>query len=292
MDWPGRMNLAIEYIEAHLDRDILIDDVAKLACCSKFHFHRMFYACFGVTFSEHVRRRKLTLAASDIQRGDERIVDIAMKYGYSSPNAFTRAFRKLHGINPGKIRSSQVRLIAYHSASFTSKNEDFTKMDYRIVEIPSFKVVGKSKQFQFDEFIKQGSKFWRDYVSSEEYKQLARLANGKPGTVTDAPLMSVYFPNEKNITSEFIDLFGLEVTAGMDTERFEVHNVPEATYAEFDCTYKTSMQTNRYIYGDWFTATGYERDDNKPDVAAYFPIAFRPHGEMGIRWWVPVKKKK
>jgi len=57
---------------------------------------------------------------------------------------------------------------------------------------------------------------------------------------------------------------------------------------EFNCTYQSSMKTNRYIYGEWFSSTGYEHDGNKPDIAAYFPVAFRPIKEMGIRWWIPI----
>ena len=296
MSWSRRMNLAIEYIEEHLSRDLAIDDVAEVACCSKYHFHRMFFAAFRVTFSEYVRRRRLTLAAVDIANGDGRIVDVALKYGYVSPNAFTRAFRNIHGFNPGKVRSSQGQLASYNRVFFPLQTTGVEKMNYRIVEIPSFRVVGKSKRFEFDEFVKNGAKFWKEYVSSEEYKQLCQLANGKPGALTGASLLSAYFPKGDSNKDEFLDVLGLEtayeIDADADKGEFEIHTVPSATYAEFDCTYKTSMKTNRYIYGEWFSATGYERDGNKPDIAAYFPIAFRPLGEMRVRWWVPVIRKK
>lgn len=111
-------------------------------------------------------------------------------------------------------------------------------------------------------------------------------------TLTEAPLVSVYFPNENSKNDQFTDVLGLEVTSEMDIDKLNPHTVPSATYAEFDCTYKTSMKTNRYIYGEWFPSSGYERDGNKPDIAAYFPIAFRPFGEMGVRWWIPIIKKK
>tara|TARA_R110002072_G_scaffold284396_5_gene448759 strand:- start:100247 stop:100972 length:726 start_codon:yes stop_codon:yes gene_type:complete len=241
------MNLAIEYIEEHLSRDLAIDDVAEVACCSKYHFHRMFFAAFRVTFSEYVRRRRLTLAAVDIANGDGRIVDVALKYGYVSPNAFTRAFRNIHGFNPGKVRSSQGQLASYNRVFFPLQTTGVEKMNYRIVEIPSL-------------------------------------------------LLSAYFPKGDSNKDEFLDVLGLEtayeIDADADKGEFEIHTVPSATYAEFDCTYKTSMKTNRYIYGEWFSATGYERDGNKPDIAAYFPIAFRPLGEMRVRWWVPVIRKK
>ena len=291
MTWPQRMNLAIDYIEQNLKGAVAIEDVAAIACCSKYHFHRVFFACFNVTFAEYVRRRKHTLAAVDVVDGKENIVDIALKYGYNSPNAFTRAFRNVHGVNPSKARSSQVKLASYKRVLFPSESSGAEKMDYRIVEKPSIKVVGKSKRFGFDEFVKQGPKFWKEYVASKEYKDLCRLTNGKPGEVSGAPLLSVYFPDETSKKDEFLDVLGLEVASDAETDEFEIHTIPPATYAEFECSYRSAMKTNRYIYGEWFSSIGYERDGNKPDIAAYFPMAFRHFSEMGVRWWIPIVKK-
>lgn len=131
-------------------------------------------------------------------------------------------------------------------------------------------------------------KFWKEYVGSEDYQKLYRLSEGRPGSKTNSPLFSAYFPKENGKRDEFIDVLGVEATSELELSGFEVHTVPSATYAEFNCTYKASMKTNRYIYGEWFSSTGYERDGNKPDIAAYFPIPFRPMSEMRVRWWVPV----
>jgi AraC family transcriptional regulator len=163
--------------------------------------------------------------------------------------------------------------------------------DYRIIEKPEFRVLGKSKEFEFDKFIKNGAKFWKEYVNSDEYKLLWELTKGRCGPVTEAPLMSVYIPKDNGSRDCFTDILGLEVTSKIVSNEFGVYSVPSATYAEFNCTYQTSMKTNRYIYGEWFASTGYERDGDKPDIAAYFPVAFRSVKEMGIRWWVPVTNK-
>jgi AraC family transcriptional regulator len=291
MSWSQRMNLAIEYIEENLDGVVDIEDAAKIACCSKYHFHRMFFASFKVTFAEYIRRRRLTLAAVEITNGDKRIVDIALMYGYDSPNAFTRAFRNIHGINPSKVRTSPVTLTSYKRVFFPIHTRGEEKMDYKIVEKPSFKVVGKSKKFEFEKFFKDAPAFWKDYVGSDDYQKLWQLNNGKPGPFTDAVLLSVYFPDENGKKDEFLDVLGLEVISEVNMDDFEVHTVPAAIYAEFNCTYKSSVKTNRYIYGEWFASTGYERDGTKPDIVAYFPIPFRPMNEMGVRWWVPVISK-
>jgi AraC family transcriptional regulator len=285
------MNLVIEYIEDNLKGEIDMDKMAKIACSSKYHFHRMFFAMFGVTPAEYVRKRRLTMAAVELASGDERVIDIASRYGYDSPNAFTRAFRNMHGINPSKARLFQVKLVTYNRASFHLESKGGKMFDYRIIEKPAFKVLGKSEEFEFEKFIKDGSKFWKKYVSSDEYKLLWELTNGRCGPVAQAPLMSVYFPKENTSRHCFTDILGIEATSNIVSNEFDVYSVPSATYAEFNCTYQTSMKTNRYIYGKWFASTEYERDGNKPDIAAYFPMAFRSVKEMGIRWWVPVIKK-
>ena len=290
MSWPKRMNLALDYIEKNLNSVISLEDAASVACCSKYHFHRVFYFTFKVTFAEYVRKRRLTLAATDILSTEARIVDVASKYGYDSPNAFTRAFRNVHGINPSDARSSLARLTSYNRVYFPSENTGVEKMDYKIVKRPAFQVIGKSKNFIFDDFVKHGSKYWKEYVKTDSYRRLYQLTNGRPGPITGAPLLSVYLPKENSKKTEMTDLLGLEVSSGIDVGKFETHKIPEATYAEFDCTYKTSMKTNRYIYKEWFSSTGYERDGGRPDIAAYFPIPFRPMGEMGVRWWIPVVK--
>lgn len=288
MTWTQRMNLALEYIERNLDSEIVVADVAKHACCSKYHFHRMFLACFNVTCAEYIRRRKLTVAAVDLLNTDHSILDIALKYGYDSPNAFTRAFRNVHGINPSTARATAVTLSSYNRVFFPVINEGSDKMNYKIIEMPQFDIIGKSKHFEFDKFVKDGPQFWKEFVGSEQYQALCQINDGRPGLVTASPLLTAYFPQENGQRDEFLDVLGVEATSDMVANGFEIHTVPAATYAEFNCTYKSSMKTNRYIYAEWFAATGHQRDGTKPDIVAYFPIPFRPSSEMRVRWWIPI----
>ncbi len=164
-------------------------------------------------------------------------------------------------------------------------------MDYRIVEKPGFELVGKSKNFTHENFFKEAPKFWKTYVGSEEYQALWGLTNGRWGQVTEAPLMSVYLPNDEGNKDSFIDIFGVEMSPEADLKKFQVFQIPPAIYAEFHCTYQTSVKINKYIYGEWLPSMGYERDAQKPDIAAYFPVAFLPVRGMGVRWWIPVVKK-
>lgn len=288
MNWLERMSGAIDFIEQNLESSLKLEDVAKVACCSKYHFHRMFFACFKVTCAEYIRRRKLTLAAADLMHTESNIAQIALQYGYESPNAFTRAFRHYHGINPSCVRSDNVKLSAFKRLSYSIEKHTGDSMNYRMIDVPEFKIVGKSKRFEFDDFVKEGPKFWKTYVNTEKYKALTELKQGRPSLVTQSSMLSAYFPTQHGQSDEFLDVLGIELDTDTHLNEFEQFTVPAGKYAEFTCTYKTSMKTNRYIYGEWFASTGFERDEDKPDIVSYFPIPFRSMGEMQLRWWIPV----
>lgn len=288
MDWVGRMEQSIGFIEDNIESELNIDEIARAAHASRYHFHRMFLSMVGVTPADYLRRRRLTLAARDLVSSNSRVIDIAARYGYGSPNAFTRAFREMHGVNPSEARANQTRLSAFARVSLSSSERDDHMLDYRIIEKPDFTVLGKSKDFSFDRFIKEGPKFWKNYVGSEDYRSLIAIGQGRGGAVSEASLLSVYFPLEDSDRETFVDVLGIEVSENTDSSKYSSHPVPAATYAEFTCKYQSSMKTNKQIYGEWFAATGYERDGSKPDIAAYFPLAFRPMNETIVRWWIPV----
>ncbi len=291
MNWNKRLNLAIAYIEDNLNGKLNINEAAKIACSSPFHFQRMFTANIGITLAEYARRRKLTKAATELTTDNIKIIDLASKYGYESPNAFTRLFRSMYGTTPSKARSSGVKLPEYHRECFHTEIEKGDNMNYKIIEKPAFEIVGKSKNFNYEEFIKEGPKFWKNYVGTKEYQSLCNINNGTSGFVTEAPLMSVYIPNKNGSRDSFTDVLALERKVDSKVNNFELFTVPSATYAEFNCTYYSSMKMNKYIYGEWFSSTGYERDGNKPDIAAYFPAVFRPMKDMRVRWWIPIIQK-
>ena len=108
MEWVERLNQSMNYIEEHLTGEIDYEQLGRIACCSTYHYQRMFTYMAGITLAEYIRRRKMSLAAVDLQRGDERIIDIAEKYGYRSPTAFNRAFQSFHGIAPSSVKDKGV----------------------------------------------------------------------------------------------------------------------------------------------------------------------------------------
>ena len=132
MEWIEQLNLAVRYIEEHLAGELDLDEAAKVACCSSYHFQRMFSYLAGVPLSEYVRRRRMSLAAVDLCRGEETVLDIALRYGYASPTAFNRAFQGVHGIAPSLAKKGGVSLKSYPPVSFKITVKGVEEMNYRI----------------------------------------------------------------------------------------------------------------------------------------------------------------
>ncbi len=105
-----KMNEALDYIEQNLTDDIDYVEVSRISLCSEYHFSRMFSFLAGITLSEYIRNRRLSLAAIELSQKNSKIIDIVIKYGYNSPDSFTRAFQKSHGSTPSEARSANLRL--------------------------------------------------------------------------------------------------------------------------------------------------------------------------------------
>lgn len=142
MDWVDRMNSVIDYVEEHHNSEIDEKEISKIAACSFSLFQGSFTQITGIAFSEYIRRRKLTCAAHELQNTDKKIIDIALKYGYQSADAFSVAFKRLHGVTPMDARKSFVKLTFYCRLSFALTIKGVDKMDYTTIERTPFKVIG------------------------------------------------------------------------------------------------------------------------------------------------------
>ena len=103
MDFLDRMEQAIDYIEAHIGEDFTFSELERIVLCDSHQFSRIFSYVTGIPLGEYIRSRRLSLAALSLREG-EKVVDVALRYGYASPEAFARAFRALHGISPPRAR--------------------------------------------------------------------------------------------------------------------------------------------------------------------------------------------
>ena len=142
MEWMERLNEAIAYMEEHMQEEISFEEVAKIACTSSYNFQRMFSYMTGISLSEYIRRRRMSLAAEELQQGTDKIIDIALRYQYASPTAFNRAFRSVHGIAPSQVRNAQAAVKLYPPLHFQLSIAGSRELNYRIVKKDAFRVVG------------------------------------------------------------------------------------------------------------------------------------------------------
>jgi AraC family transcriptional regulator len=294
MEWSDRMNAAISYIEDNLDGNLDFSEAASQACCSLFHFQRMFFVIMGYTPAEYVRKRRLTLAARELTSGSARIIDLAVKYGYDSPDSFTRAFRNVHGVTPRAARTPGIKLAAFPRISFKIELKGGNDMDYTIIEKKGFNIALIKRPFSTgggQNFIKI-PQFWQGFMKSPDYAAMSGLTGGKSGAVTGRAMLGICIEPEtiKDVNNyEFYYGIAVELPDQGKAGKFEKMAVPAATWAVFDCTLDNLQDVTKKIYSEWFPSTGYEHDA-KPELEIYLPEDAR-HKVIQCQIWIPVKKK-
>ncbi|MFF9806302.1 helix-turn-helix domain-containing protein [Streptomyces coeruleorubidus] len=137
-----RLNQAMDQIERNLGDSVDVTDLARTACTSEYHLRRLFSALAGMPLSEYIRRRRLTVAGAEVLSGDATLLEIAIRYGYGSGEAFARAFRTMHGVGPGKARRTGAALVSQPRLAFRLTVEGNSSMHYRVVDRPAFSVMG------------------------------------------------------------------------------------------------------------------------------------------------------
>lgn len=284
MDWLDKMNSALDYIEASLTEKISYDRIARLACCSKYHFQRMFPFITGVSLSEYIRRRRLTLAAYELQATDIKVVDIALKYGYDSPEAFSRAFKNLHGTIPSSVRDAGVFLKAYPRMTFQISIKGDYEMKYRIEQREAFKVFGVSTQISTDrtKAFEQVPRFCKKCDEDGITDELNELLGRFHDSYTVSALYDYTETSFRYMLCNYLPK-GLAVP-----QKFETLTVPPSTWAVFDVPECKMQEMWVRIWTEWFPSSGYEMDKGA-QFEMYYGLA--RHDNAFGEIWIPVKTK-
>lgn len=281
MEWIERLNQAIIYIEEHLKDDIDYDQLAKIACCSSYHFQRMFSYMAGIPLSEYIRRRKMSLAAVDLQFGDKKIIDVAGEYGYQSPTAFNRAFQNIHGIAPSAVKNEGVSIKSFPPISFRIMVKGVEEMNYRIEKKDSFRIIGISQPLdkEIENNFAVVPKMWQNAAVNGTIQKLAGLMDTAP-----MGLLGVSACNDAEQWKYFI-----AVSSTKQVADFEEYIVPAATWAIFtgSGTNQSIQELEQRIVTEWLPTSGYEYA-NAPDIEVYLnPDPQNAQYEV----WIPVIKK-
>jgi len=260
MDLIGRMNGALGFIENNLTEDINFKEVARLACCSEYHFKRMFSYLAGVPLSEYVRRRRLTLAAFELQHSEERIIDIAVKYSYSSPDSFTKAFHSLHGMTPTEARTSGRSLKAYPRMTFQLTIQGGNAMNYRIVEKEAFRIAGLKKRVPiiFHGENPEIAAMWQQ-LDVQAIAELKQLSNIEPSGLISA---STRFDEGRMEEKGELDHYIGAATTAPCPDHWSALEVSASTWAVFEAVGPFPAELQNVwgrIYSEWFPSSSYEQ---------------------------------
>ena len=268
MDWLNRMNNALDYIEENLAGEIDKHNIAKLACCSEFHFYRLFSLISGISLGEYIRHRRLTKAAFELQNSKIKIIDLALKYGYESPEAFTRAFQKLHGVTPTLARNEGISLKAYPRLTFHISIKGDVAMDYRIESKDGFTVYGIEEVFTSEngDNFKEIPMFWEQVIADGRYDRLSESINNEQSEgVCPVNAICDYRRMEGNLFPYMLFAFRQE---NSNTNGYTVVDVPAAKWAIFKSKEYSLEETSaviqdliKRVYTEWLPTANYQKLD-------------------------------
>ncbi|RNF40357.1 AraC family transcriptional regulator [Planococcus salinus] len=289
MDMLKDMNEALRYIEEHLEEDIDFEQVAAIAGVSEFHLRKMFSYLSGMGLSHYIRNRRLSQAAIDLQRGGERVVDVAVKYGYDSADGFSRAFREWSGLKPTEVKGSDA-LKVFPRLTFQLTIQGGMDMNYRVEEKEAFKLVGIKKRVPMV-FEGQNPEIMKmvQQLTAEQRQKLQSWRNTEVKTVVNASFN--FDEGRYEEKGELDHLIGSITTLQQDFEDFDVVEVPQGSWAIFSAEgpFPQTLQNMwAKIFSEWLPSSNYELVDG-PEIS--FNGDFTNMQNVSSEIWIPVKER-
>lgn len=276
--WIDGIQNAIGYIEENITENLNIEDIAACSYVSAFHFQRVFSVLCGVTVGEYIRNRRLTLAAQELSRENDKVVNIAMKYGYDSPDSFSRAFSRFHGVSPSAATKRGARLHAYAPLHIKISMEGGTMLEYKIAEKAAFTVMGKSKKFNTDTSYDEIPRFWQEHMASGENQIVCGMFGicmDVDGSVFDYLIADNYVPWN-------------EIPDGYETKV-----IPAGTWAVFPCRGalpKALQDVNSQIWSEWIPSCKEYKLGGNYNIELYAPPSENPEDTYS-EIWIPLEKR-
>lgn len=281
MEWIQSINKAITYIEEHLSEDIRGEDIARHVHISLFHFQRTFNLLTGMTVGEYIRKRRLSLAGEELTREGTKVVDVALKYGYESPESFSKAFTRFHGITPNQAGKG-MRLKSFNKMTLKISIEGGLAVDYRIEKMDSFSLIVYSGMFTEENAAVEIPAFWSAYFQKKMDEKI-------PGNV------GICFQDSLD-AKEFmygIGCFSKDVLKDTDETPtgFRKVVIPKHSWAIFPCVGAMPDAIRKmwkFIYGEWLPGADYELIPDY-DMENYLP-GDKNAPDYISEIWIPVKE--
>lgn len=285
MEWMSIIGNSIQYMEDHITENITVEDIAKGVGVSSFYFQKGFSMLCGYTVSEYIRNRRMALAGNDLLVTDEKIIDIALKYGYDSPDSFTKAFTRFHGVTPTSVRKDEVLLKSFAPLKIKISLEGGYLMDYKIVKKEAFTVIANAKTFPYEGAKEIIPQFWQEHFQGGK----GAVVCGEYGINIDLEM------GQENFEYLIADPYDPQKEV---LEGFVTRTIPAFDWAVFPCKgpMPTALQdVNTKIYTEWLPAL------KEYEFAAGYCVEYYDDPtkyEKGTQdenyyceIWIPVKKK-
>ncbi|MGV9850614.1 AraC family transcriptional regulator [Streptomyces sp. NPDC003442] len=282
-----RLNEALDHIESRLDQRIEVAELARIAMTSEYHFRRLFSALAGISLSEYIRRRRLTLAGAEVLAGERTLLEIAVRYGYGSGEAFARAFRAMHGVGPGAARRAGASLSSQPRMSFRLVVEGSSSMRYRVVEKERFQVVGKKVRVPLvHEGVNPGIAEFIRGIGQEGIRRIAALSDQEPEGILG--VSDNLDPSRAEGTE--LDYYHGVVTGAAAPEDLDTLAVPAGTWAVFENS-GPFPQALQYLWRDvftqWFPSNPYQ---SRPGPEILRTRLSQDGARADAELWIPVER--
>lgn len=247
MDWIKMINRAIEYMEGHLTEEVTLTEIAEQVHLSAYHFQRAFSLLTGLSPAEYLRKRRLSQAGADLAGGGEKVIDVALKYGYDSPESFAKAFTRFHGVSPMQVKKgSPVQFMNRFTVRLTI--EGGCLMEYKLEKWDAMDLLVRAKEFHAETCEQEIPKFWDEYYANEDYRKVP----GYLGICAQEKTKGDVF--RYCIGCNAADVEGVP-------EGFERLHIPAYTWAVFKCVGPTPEAIQAMwerIYKEWLPVSDYE----------------------------------
>ncbi len=275
-EWNEGIVNALAYIEENLTEALTVDNIAKKAYISGFYFQKIFFALCGYTVSEYIRNRRLTLAAQELCSSSIKVIDVALKYGYDSPDSFARAFTKFHGVTPTVARKEGIQLNFFGPLKIKLTLEGGTMLEYKIANKEQFTVMGRVQHFNTETSYDAIPKFWQEHIKSNQNTIVCGMYGicmDVDGKEFDYLIADNYIPWN-------------EIPKG-----YETRVIPAGTWAIFPCRGalpKALQDVNTRIWSEWLPSCKAYKLSGNYSIEMYMPLCECPDDTYS-EIWIPVE---
>lgn len=291
MEWTECFRKAIDYMEEHLLEETGAEEVADEVHMSPYYFQKGFKIMTGFSIGEYIRCRRLYLAALDVLAGKDKVIDLAYEYGYDTPESFTKAFSRFHGVSPMQLKKDPSRIKTFLPLRITVSIKGGNKMDFTVEKMGTMRMIGFKKVFSYENSYQEIPGFWDEFVENcqkgaydrETMQVIKEAVVGMYGICIDD------MPGENSFHYMIAGVYAGKVPEGM-----KVFEIPPMEWAKFPCTgpLPGALQSlNTQIYKEWIPGNPHWEVAEGIDIEWYSCMGDTKAYDYESAIWIPVKSK-